>query len=261
MTELDELRKRIDFLDIAFEAAELAAEVHHTYDYDDVRLKARQQLVTEADVAAERAIKEHIADHFPNHAFVGEEEGAEGNSSHVWHIDPIDGTTDFVYGLPHSSTSIALVVDGTREIGVVGHPNSGTTYAAVRDEGAFQNNDRITVSTESNPNRSLFAIGFSHRDAGNKQILETLEYLIQETLGVRRYGSSALNLCYVADGTLDGFIHRNLGTWDVAAGSLIAEEAGGVVQNFKGEAGDDAVLDGDIIATNESLCEQLPFVG
>lgn len=259
MTGIDEVRRRSEPLDVALEAAQEAMTTHRQHEYSEADLKSPQQLVTEADIAIEQRIKDRISDQFPDHAFVGEEEGAEGDAEAVWHIDPIDGTTDFVFNLPHSSVSIALVVNGTREVGVVAHPESETVYAAVEGEGAFRNGQPITISSETDPNRSLFGIGFSRHDLDDERMQGALEYFIGETLGIRRYGSSALNQCYVADGTLNGFVHCNLGTWDVAAGSLIVEEAGGVVRNFSGEDGDAVALAGDVIATNEGLYEQLPF--
>lgn len=262
MTELSELRRRNEHLDAALEAASRGARIHREYDSDeDARLKSPQQLVTEADVDIEQQVKESIADRFPTHAFVGEEEGSEGDSEHVWHVDPIDGTMDFVFDLPHSSVSIGLVVDGRREVGVVVHPETDTTYAAVRGEGAFRDGDPISVTSETDLDRSLFGVGFSRHDADSEAVRAAFEFLIGETLGIRRYGSSALTLSYVADGTLSGFVHRNLGSWDVAAGTLLVEEAGGVVRNFDGDSGDDVVLEGDVVATNEALAAQMSFVG
>lgn len=260
MSGIDEIRRRNEPLDVALQAARQATTTHRDFTYSGAELKSPQQLVTEADVAIERQIKEQISQRFPDHAFVGEEEGVEGEAEYVWHVDPIDGTTDFVFDLPHSSVSIALVVEGTREVGVVSHPRSGTVYAAVRDEGAFRDGHPIGVSDVTNPDRSLFGVGFSRHDVDDDRMQTALEYFIGNTLGVRRYGSSALSQCYVADGTLNGFVHCNLGTWDVAAGSLVVEEAGGVVRNFDSDEGDDVALAGDVVVTNEGLYEQLPFV-
>lgn len=260
MSGIDEVRRRNEQLDVALDAVRRAATTHREYEYSGADLKSPQQLVTEADVAIEQQVKERISDRFPDHAFVGEEEGPVGDANHVWHVDPIDGTTDFVFDLPHSSVSIALVVDGTREVGVIAHPRSGTVYAAARGEGAFRDGEPISVADETEPKRSLFGVGFSRRDVDNERMQAAFEYFIGNTLGIRRYGSSALSQCYVADGTLHGFVHCNLGTWDVAAGSLVVEEAGGVVRDFDGESGDDVALSGDIVTTNPALYEQLPFV-
>lgn len=257
---MEELIAEHDALGAALGGAEQAAKVHREYEWNEAQMKSPQQLVTEADVRAEQRIKAHISETFPDHAFVGEEEGVDGSSSYVWHIDPIDGTTDFVYGLPHSSISIALVVDGKREVGVVHHPHSDTTYAAVRGAGAYRDDELISPSETDALDESLFGAGFSRHDVDDDQMREVFECLIGETLGIRRYGSSALNLCYAADGTFDGFVHRNLGTWDVAAGTLIVEEANGVVTNFDGEGGEEVILEGDVVATNKVLHDHLPFI-
>lgn len=247
-------------LRVGLEAVERAAEIHQEHEWDDAELKSPQQLVTEIDVRIEQRLKDRLSAAFPAHAFVGEEEGSHGDSESVWYIDPIDGTTDFVYGLPHSSISLAYVVDGVRKVGIVHHPNSDTTYTAVAGEGAYRDGERISVSPETELDRSLFGIGFSRKDVNDPTLRTAFEFLIDETLGVRRYGSAALQLCYAADGTFDGFLHRNLGSWDVAAGTLIVEEAGGVVTDFAGNSTAEEPFNGDVIATNEQLWERMEFV-
>lgn len=257
---MESLRQISDPLRVGLEAVNEAAVLHQELEWDSADLKSPQQLVTRVDFEVEQRIKEHVSEQFSTHAFVGEEEGAVGNSDAVWYIDPIDGTTDFVYGLPHSSISLALVVDGTRKVGIVHHLQSDTTYAAVRGEGAYRDGEPIAVSTETALDRSLFGIGFSRKDTGDRTLRAAFEYLLDETLGVRRYGSAALQLCYTADGTFEGFLHRNLSSWDVAAGTLIVEEAGGTVTDFDGNATEQTVLDGDIVATNGKLRDRIGFL-
>ncbi|MFC7141511.1 inositol monophosphatase family protein [Halosimplex aquaticum] len=247
-------------LRVGLEAVDNAATIHQEREWDGAELKSPQQLVTEIDFRIEQRIKERLSAEFPTHAFVGEEEGSEGASESVWYIDPIDGTTDFVYDLPHSSISLAYVVDGVRTVGIVHHPESDTTYAAVAGEGAYRNGDQISVSDETDLSRSLFGIGFSQNDVNSQTLRTAFEFLIDETLGVRRYGSAALQLCYAADGTFDGFLHRNLGSWDVAAGTLIVEEAGGVVTDFAGNSTEEQLFEGDVVATNEQLRDRMEFV-
>lgn len=247
-------------LRVGLEAVDNAAAIHRDHEWDGAELKSPQQLVTEVDVRIEQRIKDRLSAAFPGHAFVGEEEGAQGDSESVWYIDPIDGTTDFVYGLPHSSISLAYVVDGVRKVGIVHHPRSDTTYAAVAGSGAYRDGERISVSPETELDRSLFGIGFSRKDVDDPTMRAAFEFLIAETLGVRRYGSAALQLCYAADGTFDGFLHRNLGSWDVAAGTLVVEEAGGVVTDFAGNSTEAELFSGDVVATNEQLWDRMEFV-
>ncbi|QLH80472.1 inositol monophosphatase family protein [Halosimplex pelagicum] len=257
---MESLRLSSEQLRVGLEAVNEAAVLHQEVEWDTADLKSPQQLVTKVDFEVEQRIKDHLSEHFAGHAFVGEEEGADGESDAVWYIDPIDGTTDFVYGLPHSSISLALVVDGTRKIGIVHHIQSDTTYAAVRGEGAYRDGEPISVSDEPDLDRSLFGIGFSRKDTGDPTLRSAFEYLLDRTLGVRRYGSAALQLCYTADGTFEGFIHRNLSAWDVAAGTLIVEEAGGEVTDFDGDATEETLLDGDIVATNGNLHPRVEFL-
>lgn len=217
-----------------------------------VEVKGRNDFVSDVDKLAEEEIIYTIKDIYPDHAILGEESGSQGNSDYEWIIDPLDGTTNFLHGLPHYSVSIALKHNGVIEHGVIFDPLRNELFAASRGSGARLNDIRIRVSKASALQRSLIGTGFPYRQ--NKDVdtyLNCLKEVMQNSHGIRRAGSAALDLAYVACGRLDGFWESDLKSWDIAAGSLLIQEAGGLVSDFKGE--DQFLHSGDIIAANPKI--------
>jgi len=200
----------------------------------EVQTKARNEFVTEVDRAAEEVIIDSIRQRYPDHAFLGEEGGNRGRSDHLWIIDPLDGTTNFVHGFPVFSVSIALKVRDTLEVAVIYDPSRQELYTAMRGRGAQLDGRRIRVAKRNALDGALIGTGFPYRSNAvwMKAYLAMLESVMQETAGVRRPGSAALDLAYVAAGRLDGFWEFGLEIWDIAAGVLMIQEAGGLVSNL-----------------------------
>ncbi|HKZ08645.1 MAG TPA: inositol monophosphatase family protein [Methylomirabilota bacterium] len=192
-------------------------------------------LVTEIDRQAEALIVETIRARFPHHAVLGEEGGPQGSGPHRWIIDPIDGTTNFVHGLPLFSVSIGLEVEGQIRTGVVYDPNRDECFVAERGAGAYLGDRRLTVSATASLEASLLATGFPYdvRDTPDNNLAEYAAFTRQNR-SVRELGSAALTLAWVAAGRLDGYWELVLGPWDVAAGWLLVEEAGGQVTTVTG---------------------------
>ncbi len=210
--------------------------------------KGRNEFVSAVDRAAETAIIEVIRDHYPEHAILGEESGASGDHDYQWIIDPLDGTTNYLHGFPVFSVSIAVAHAGTIEHGVVYDPLRQEIFTASRGQGAHLDGRRIRVSKRIGLKRALLATGFPYRITADATdaYLAMLRAVLVETAGVRRLGSAALDLCYVAAGRVDGFWELGLQKWDLAAGSLIIREAGGRISDFNGT---DAYIDsGNIVA-------------
>ena len=202
----------------------------------DVSFKGEVDLVTAVDRAAEGVIVDAIRGAFPDHGIVAEESGARNERGRYrWYVDPLDGTTNFAHGYPHVAVSIALALDGVLQVGVVHDPLRGETFTAIRGEGARLDEAPIRVSPTAELGRALLATGFPYdrrRRAGF--YLAFVEAALTRAQCVRRAGSAALDLCYVAAGRLDGFWEWKLQPWDTAAGRLIVEEAGGRVTDFAG---------------------------
>ena len=201
--------------------------------------KGTIDLVTEADLAAERLIVERVQTHFPRHSVLAEEmgasEGEAGGATHwKWIIDPLDGTTNYAHGYPCFCVSIALERDGEVVLGVVHDPTRDETFAAERGEGATLNGRRIRVSETSELNRSLLCTGFPYDVRERSDFIRHFQRFIMQAQAVRRDGSAALDLAYVAAGRFDGFFEEGLRPWDVAAGVLLVEEAGGRVTHYDG---------------------------
>lgn len=210
--------------------------------------KGRNEFVSAVDRAAEEAIIEVIRDHYPEHAILGEESGASGDHEYQWIIDPLDGTTNYLHGFPVFSVSIAVARSGTFEHGVVYDPLRQEIFTASRGEGAQLDGRRIRVSKQRSLRRALLATGFPYRITAERSdtYLEMLRAVLTEAAGVRRLGSAALDLCYVAAGRVDGFWELGLRKWDLAAGALIIREAGGRISDFNGS--DAFIESGDIVA-------------
>lgn len=231
-------------LNMAIKAARAAGAIINraALDVESVRVSTKQvnDFVTEVDQASEQAIIETLLTAYPDHGILAEESGNEyGNprSNHIWIIDPLDGTTNFIHGFPVYCVSIALAVNGRVEQAVVYDPTRNDLFTATRGRGAFLNERRIRVSKRTQLRDTLITTGFPFRPGDNfKQYMAMLGDVMQRTSGVRRPGAAALDLAYVAAGFSDGFFETGLSIWDVAAGSLLVTEAGGLVGNFTGEA-------------------------
>ena len=231
-------------LNVAIKAARAAGALINraALDVESVRVATKQvnDFVTEVDQAAERTIIETLLGAYPSHGILAEESGQEfgnPNSDFVWIIDPLDGTTNFIHGFPVYCVSIALSVKGKIEHAVVYDPTRNDLFTATRGRGAFLNERRIRVSKRSQLKDCLVSTGFPFRPGDNfRAYMRMFGEITQRTAGVRRPGAAALDLAYVAAGYTDGFFETGLSIWDVAAGSLLVTEAGGLIGNFTGEA-------------------------
>jgi myo-inositol-1(or 4)-monophosphatase len=212
--------------------------------------KSRNDFVTQVDHMAEAAIIEVIRDHYPDHAILAEESGASGDHEYQWIVDPLDGTTNYVHGFPVFAVSIGVARRGELEHGVVYDPLRQEIFSASRGQGAQLDGRRIRVSKRTTLQQSLVATGFPYRAnlMHLDRYLNMLRAVMLESSGVRRPGSAALDLCYVAAGRVDAFFELGLSKWDMAAGALIVREAGGRISDFHGR---DAFLDsGNVVAGN-----------
>jgi myo-inositol-1(or 4)-monophosphatase len=231
-------------VNVAIKAARTAGSIINraALDIESVRVSQKQanDFVTEVDHAAEAAIIETLLTAYPGHAIWAEESGrTQGaqDSEFVWIIDPLDGTTNFIHGLPIYCVSIALAVRGKVEQAVVYDPTRNDLFTATKGRGAFLNDRRLRVSKRSTLRESLISTGFPYRQGDDfGEYLTMMGDVMQRTAGLRRPGAAALDLAYVAAGYTDGFFEKGLQPWDVAAGSLLVTEAGGLVGNFTGEA-------------------------
>ncbi len=221
-----------------------------------VERKSPLNLVTEVDRAAERLIVSGLHAAFPQHHVVAEEstDGREKDGP-CWYVDPLDGTTNFVHGLPHCAVSIALVDDGGARVAVVNDPFRVELFEAERGTGAWLNGQPIRTSATGSLGDALLATGFPYdRREHLPFYLSYLEAFLATALDIRRFGSAALDLCYVAAGRFDGFWEWKLHPWDTAAGWLIVEEAGGRITDFRGRAYDPRLP--QVLATNGPIHAQ-----
>ena len=214
----------------------------------EIHTKARNEFVTQVDLAAESEIIETIRERYPDHAFLAEESGKTGDNDFVWIIDPLDGTTNFLHGFPVFAVSIALKVKGRLEAGVIYDPNRQEIFTAIRGQGAHLEGKRIRVSRRTSLDGALIGTGFPYRSdpKQTKQYLAMLESVLKSTAGIRRPGAAALDLAYLATGRLDGFWEFGLHIWDIAAGTLLIREAGGLISELQGEG--DFLESGNIVA-------------
>jgi myo-inositol-1(or 4)-monophosphatase len=221
-----------------------------------VRHKSLNDLVSEVDRAAEDAIIETLKSSYPDHAILAEESGSTGESEYVWIIDPLDGTTNFLHGLPIYAVSIALMHKGQLQHGVIYDPSRNDLYTASRGGGAFLNDRRLRVSRRDKLIDGLIGTGFPFRMFDYiDPYLGMLRDLMTRTAGVRRPGAAALDLASVAAGRLDGFWEIGLSPWDMAAGVLMITEAGGMVGDLEGN--DKYLERGQIVAGNPKIFAQL----
>jgi myo-inositol-1(or 4)-monophosphatase len=227
------------YLSAAWEAANAAGVlVRECWQQpQEIDYKNPIDLVTAVDRESERRIVAVLRRSFPKHSILAEEETkiTGSQSSHRWIIDPLDGTTNFAHGYPHFAISIALELEGEVFLGLVYDPLRRECFRAIKDRGATLNGNRVRVSGIRELDKSLLATGFPYDRRGHaEEYLGFFKAFLMRTQGIRRNGSAALDLCYVASGRIDGFWEAKLRPWDIAAGSLVVQEAGGTVSNFSG---------------------------
>jgi len=225
-----------------------------------VETKGRNDFVSEADRQAEAVIVDTILHHHPDHAILAEEGGARGESDHVWIIDPLDGTTNFLHGFPVFCVSIGLRIRGRLEHGVIYDPLRQEMFTASRGEGAQLDGRRIRVSNRRQLADALIGTGFPYRrgTAGLDPYMALLKDVIRNAAGVRRPGAAALDLAYVAAGRLDGFWETGLKPWDLAAGALLIREAGGIISGLDGS--EDFLETGHVLAGSPKIYAALAQV-
>ena len=250
-------------LNVAVKAARAAGAIINraALDVEAVRVSQKQvnDFVTEVDHAAEQIIIETLLGAYPGHGILAEESGTQHgakDSDYVWIIDPLDGTTNFIHGFPVYCVSIALAIKGKVEHAVIYDPTRNDLFTATRGRGAFMNERRIRVSKRTRLNECLISTGFPFRTGDNfKQYLAIMADLMPRAAGLRRPGAAALDLAYVAAGFSDAFFETGLNIWDVAAGSLLVTEAGGLIGNFTGEP--DFLEQRECVAGNPKIYGQL----
>lgn len=245
----------MNYIDTAQKTAREAGEIlrNNLGRVSEIEYKGKNNLVTEVDKLSEELIIDRIKQSFPSHDIFAEESGRHTSSSdHVWIIDPLDGTTNYAHAYPFFSVSIALEIEGTVRAGVVYDPVKDELFSAEYGKGAFLNGKAITVTNSQRLEESHLCTGFVHED--DKMVEDNLRHFanfIRRARAVRRDGSAALDLCYVACGRFDGFWELGLNPWDTAAGVLIIEEAGGKVTDFSG--GEYSIYVKEILASNAGI--------
>ncbi|MBA3581772.1 MAG: inositol monophosphatase [Gammaproteobacteria bacterium] len=245
-------------LNIAIRAARAAGSsilrYYNRLDTLTVDIKRQNDFVTEADQHAENEIIKVLRRAYPAHAILAEESGAHGDSDHCWIIDPLDGTTNFMHGLPHFAVSIGLQIRGHLELAVIYDPIKQELFTAEKGGGARLNDKRIRVGNRHNTEGALFGTGFPFNTPGAMDFdayLTTLKPIMANSAGIRRAGSAALDLAYVACARLDGFWEFKLKPWDMAAGVLLIQEAGGIVTDDNG--GENYLASGNVVGGNPKL--------
>jgi myo-inositol-1(or 4)-monophosphatase len=229
-------------------------EVEHL----QVSLKGPRNFVTAADRRAEEIVREELAKARPDYGFLGEEGGARdgADKSHRWIVDPLDGTTNFLHGIPHFAVAIALERSGAIVAGLVYNPANDEMFIAERGKGAFLNDKRIRVAARQRLADAVVACGLPHYGRGDLGLArKEIAAAQQHFAGLRRYGAAALDLAWIAAGRLDAYWERDLSPWDIAAGSLLVREAGGFVSDLDGH---DAILTkGQVVAGNDTMHREL----
>ncbi|MFY0654636.1 MAG: inositol monophosphatase [Cyclobacteriaceae bacterium] len=255
--QLNEIRTEV--IKLARECGEFMLSEAATFDYSKVELKGKNDLVSYVDKELEIKIVKRLKQLIPEAGFFTEEGTEEKDDNPLkWVIDPLDGTTNFIHGLPVFSTSIALIDGNELLLGVVHDPNRNECFHAIKGGGAFCNDNAIHVSGLNKISDSLLATGFPYYNFDKlSQYVDIINELMQEAHGLRRVGSAAVDLAYVAMGRYESFFEYNLNAWDVAAGALIVQEAGGTVTDFAG--GNNFLFGRELIAAN-SVHEEMMAV-
>ena len=250
-------------LNTAIKAARSAGAIINRASLDldllKVNTKSPNDFVTEVDHKAEAIVIETLLGAYPGHGILAEESGSTHgarDSEFVWIIDPLDGTTNFIHGFPFYAVSIGLAFRGQVQQAVVYDPTRNDLFYASKGRGAFLNDRRLRVSRRTRLAECLISTGFPFRKGDNfKRYLQMLEVVMPACAGLRRPGSAALDLCYMAAGYTDGFFETGLSPWDIAAGSLIVTEAGGLIGNFTGDA--DYLYQREVLAASPKIYAQL----
>jgi myo-inositol-1(or 4)-monophosphatase len=247
-------------LNTAVKAARRAGNIinraSRNLDILSVTQKAINDFVSEVDREAEQEIIKILLNAYPSHSILAEESGASGKSEFQWIIDPLDGTTNFLHGFPQYAVSIALSHKGVMTQAVIYDPTRNDLFTATRGHGAYLNDHRIRVSKRLQLKQCLLGTGFPFKEfAYVDNYLAMLRELTQKTTGLRRAGSATLDLAYVAAGRLDAFWEFGLAPWDIAAGSLLITEAGGLVGDLEGNSG--YLQSGNIVAASPKIFSQL----
>lgn len=248
-------------LNVAVKAARRAGGIITRASQDlnalTVRSKTYNDFVSEVDHAAEQAIIETLLDVYPTHSILAEESGAQGtDAENIWIIDPLDGTTNFLHGFPQYGISIALQQHGQITQAVIYDPNRNDLFTATKGRGAYLNDRRIRVSSRPKLQDSIIGTGFPFRDFQHLDAyLAIFRDMVKKTSGLRRPGSAALDLAYVAAGWFDGFFEIELSKWDIAAGALLVTEAGGLVGDLEGN--EDWLESGNIVVGNPKVFGQM----
>ncbi|PWJ43379.1 inositol monophosphatase family protein [Sediminitomix flava] len=253
--QLEGLCKKV--VELSEEVGQFIMVERSRFEREDIEYKGTNDMVSYVDKTSEKMIVEKLSDFLPEAGFIAEEgTGTRNEGGYNWIIDPLDGTTNFIHGIPTFAISIALAKGEELLLGVVHEPNRKESFYAWKGGGAYLNGNKIKTSPEPELSRGLIATGFPYQ---NFQLMEgymnALQHLMQACHGLRRIGAAAIDLAYVAAGRFEGFFEYDLKPWDVAAGGLIVKEAGGVVTNFYG--GDEFIFKGQIIASCQGVTEEL----
>lgn len=247
-------------INLSLECGNFIRQESAVFDYSKVELKSKNNLVSYVDKQSEKMIVQGLQKILPKAGFLTEEGTIATDSNQLkWIIDPLDGTTNFVHGLPIFSTSIALIDGDELLVGVIYEVNKDECFSAYKDGGAYLNGKQISVSKIDKLNESLLATDFIYNKFENmEKYFNVLKYFMQNAHSIRRLGSAAVNLAYVAAGRFEGFFEYNLNAWDVVAGAIIVKEAGGFVTDFSN--GDKFVYKKEIIAGNQIHGEMIEVI-
>jgi myo-inositol-1(or 4)-monophosphatase len=241
----------------AREAGSFIKSLHGRIDQAHVEVKGLNDFVTKVDKASEKLIIDQLSKLLPGSSFLAEEETVKNtHAEYVWVIDPLDGTTNFIHGLPCYCVSIGLLKNNEPIAGVIFEVNQDECFYAWKDGGAYLNGRKIHVSNTSSVKNSLIATGFPYTEFKHlDRFMETLYFFMRNSHGLRRLGSAATDIAYVACGRFEGFYEYGLAPWDIAAGIVILKEAGGRVSDFHG--GDDYLFGEEIVAANSNVFNEL----
>lgn len=261
---MDKNRLELLSAEVIMLARDIGKFIHYQIDQvsaNDIVTKEHNSLVSYVDTTAEERLVKALSALLPEAGFITEEGTIDQalQQELVWIIDPLDGTTNYLQRIPHYSTSIALQVNGEIILGVISDISQDKIYHAIKGQGAFCNGKPISVAQKEKVSEAIVVTGFPYdRDKDFELTIEALIYFVKHARGIRRLGSAALDLVYVASGKLDVYYESNLNIWDVAAGNLIVEEAGGIVTDYLG--GDKHLMGHSMIASNPNLHSQVKMV-